>query len=61
MKRIRGWAVTIVLLTCAGCGSTDPGRMDYSGSIAMNILVVVVIAVFMGVSWLASKISGDKK
>ena len=52
---------TFACALCVGCGSNDPSRADYSGSIGMNILVVVVVAVIGGVAWLAGKISGDDK
>lgn len=54
-------ASLIACASCAGCGSNDPSRVDYSGSIEMNILVVVVVAVIGAVAWLAGKISGDDK
>ncbi len=58
---ILGLFTALVAAFCVGCGSNDPSRVDYSGSIEMNILVVVVVAVIGAVAWLAGKISGDDK
>lgn len=57
----KGFALTSVVVLGCGCGSTDPSRVDYSGSVAMNVFVVLVVLVLCGVGWLASKISGGDK